>query len=318
MNVLKTYLKTTMKNLLNIFTCLFSLALGTHSASVSTLYEFPSGTWVENIAVRSNGNLLVVLYSEPSVYEINPFESPATATLVAHFAGFTGIQGIVETTPDVFAVMPFASGKYSLWTFDLSLGTQNEIIAMVPGAGLLNGLTKLSDTILMASDMKYGAVVRFDLTTSSSAVTIKDDTMAGLPLNIGVGINGIRARNNTLYYNNSAKASSAVLMSTPVAGTAIDKAQIIAGGLGFIDDLALGAEDGDSAYLAQYLGGKVVEVRSDGSIEEVASGLNFPTSAAFGRTQSDSRTVVCYYFWISTVYVCEGSVCWREGLCCRS
>ena len=278
-----------MQRLLRFLLILLGLPLEVFPGSVSTIYEFPSGTWVENIAVRSNGNILVVLYSEPSVYEINPFGTLTDAKLVAHFDGYTGIQGIVETTPDVFAVLPFDHTKYSLWTFDISRKTQSEIINTIPDVGTLNGLTKSSDTILLASDTKLGAVVRLDLTLSSSTITIKDDTMAGLPVNIGIGINGVRVNNDTLFFANSIKGLFCRLRIDPKKGTAVEDVKIVARGLGFIDDLAIGAKDGDVSYLMQYLSGSVLEVRSDGSFEKIASGLNFPTSAVFGRTKDDNR-----------------------------
>ncbi|KIW06517.1 uncharacterized protein PV09_02951 [Verruconis gallopava] len=249
---------------------LCTLSAQVSATSVSVLYQFPSGTWIENMAVRSNGNILVVLWSAPEVYEINPFVLPSTAQLVAR-------------------------SSYSLWTFDLRTSKLSgkaelsRIIASVPNVGILNGLTKLSNTMLLASDTKLGAVVRFDLRSNSSEVAIKDDTMVGLPLDLGAGINGIRARNSTIYYNNSIRGIFCRLEEDTRSGDAIGSAHVVADGLGFLDDLAIGRDQDDPSYLMQYLAGSVVQVQANGSSAVVADGLDFPSSAQFGRTLEDGN-----------------------------
>src|ERR1700761_4932125 len=56
------------------------------------IYEFENETWVENIAVRSNGKLLVTLITAPEVWEVDPIES--TASLVYKFPNASSALGI--------------------------------------------------------------------------------------------------------------------------------------------------------------------------------------------------------------------------------
>jgi hypothetical protein len=261
------------------------------TTTVSTVYQFESGTWVENIAVRSNGNLVVVLYDRPEIHEINPFVSPPTAQLIARFDGKSGVQGIVETKPDVFAVMPFQGSSYSLWTVDLTADpAKTEVIPEISDVGMLNGLTKLSDTILLASDTKNGAIVRLDVSKKSSLTVIQDDTTTGIPL-IGAGINGIRARKSTVYYTNFFKGLLCRVPVNSVTGIATGPEQIISSKLGILDDLAIGANDGQPSYVMQYLAGSIARVTDDGNVDPVAKGLEYPTSAQFGRTKGDGNVL---------------------------
>src|SRR5712664_3696486 len=53
---------------------------------IRQLCEFPNVTWIENIAVRSNGQLLVKPFTSPELYQIDPFQQSPTPKIVAHFS----------------------------------------------------------------------------------------------------------------------------------------------------------------------------------------------------------------------------------------
>jgi hypothetical protein len=91
------------------------------------VWRFPTGTWVENIAVRSNGKLLVTLLSQPDVYQVNPSgtESPS---LVYSFPGASGALGIAELGTDVFAVV---AGNWSTTTFTSTPRSKTSLIPIV-------------------------------------------------------------------------------------------------------------------------------------------------------------------------------------------
>jgi hypothetical protein len=233
-----------------------------------------------------------VLFDRPEIHEINPFATPPTAQLLARFEGQNGIQGITEYKPDCFAVMPFQGSAYSLWTVDLTSDelVKTEVIRKIPDAGTLNGLTTLSTSVLLASDTTNGAVVRLDLASGSASIAIKDDTMVGVPF-AGIGINGIRARGTTLYFTNFFKGLLCRVPVHPVSGTMTGPVQVIASDLGILDDLAIGAKDGQPSYVMQYLAGSIARAEDDGSVETVAEGLNYPTSAQVGRMEKDRNVL---------------------------
>lgn len=85
--------------------------------TVRDVWEFSDPTWVENLAVRSNGNLLVTLLSRPELYQIHP--TGGAPQLVHTFSQYTGLLGIAEIESDVFAVV---TGNVSLTTLTATKG----------------------------------------------------------------------------------------------------------------------------------------------------------------------------------------------------
>lgn len=91
----------------------FQMQNTTATAPVQILQEFPLGSWVENMAIRSNGQLLVTMLTVPDLYLIDPFTKDIA--LVASFPEVIGLAAITEVTPDVFA------GGHSLSLFFIFL-----------------------------------------------------------------------------------------------------------------------------------------------------------------------------------------------------
>ncbi|KAH7237092.1 uncharacterized protein BKA55DRAFT_543727 [Fusarium redolens] len=63
----------------------------------STLYQFQTGTRIENIAVRSNGKLLTTLSDRPGLYEVDLLK-PASPKLIHHFTGYSGLGGVSQAS----------------------------------------------------------------------------------------------------------------------------------------------------------------------------------------------------------------------------
>lgn len=72
---------------------------------VDLVYQFPEPTWVENIAVRSNGDLLLTLLNTPSLYTITPSLPQTDPQLIYSFPNLISLLGIVETIPEVFIIV---------------------------------------------------------------------------------------------------------------------------------------------------------------------------------------------------------------------
>ena len=71
--------------------------------AVGVIWTFPNGTWIENVAVRRDGNILATSLSRSAVYLVNPFEH--TAVTAHQFAPPDGVLGITEIEDDVFVVV---------------------------------------------------------------------------------------------------------------------------------------------------------------------------------------------------------------------
>ncbi|KZV93919.1 hypothetical protein EXIGLDRAFT_612301 [Exidia glandulosa HHB12029] len=289
-----------------------SLLLGTTQAVLSpparTVAQWDVGTWAENIAVRSNGHLIVTMLGVPEIWSVDPFTS--TKSLIATLTGVTGVTGIDELAHDVFA---FAAGNftianatatpgsYSIWTLDLNGPGKTKVVKKtvdVPGATLLNGLTTL-DAVkgdVLVSDSGLGNVIRVNAYTGAAKVVISDPAFSPPAEGPQLGINGIRLSSRTgprrtLFFNNW---GNSFFGSVPVAadGTATGPVKIIAHNVGLLDDFALSpcgayvwdlAEGQNELFKISLKTGEATLIAGAPDSALIPGG----TSVVFGRTAKD-------------------------------
>jgi sugar lactone lactonase YvrE len=264
-------------------------ALGSSpTPSMYEVYRFPNGTWVENIAVRPNGNLLVTLVNTPELWEITPSThlGHSTAQLLCHFDRADSVNGITELSPDIYAVV----ASNSVWKVDLSV-CQNVSkpiqIATLP-AGTLNGMATLDEErrSVAISDSQLGLVWRLDTHTGNYTVIHQDETMAPTDeLGLMLGINGLRITNGYLYYNNSPRRIFCRVHVDRHTGGALGPYETIAHNV-LADDFAVNSNG--VAYLAGLTDNVVTKVFPNGSHKVIAGSLDSKdlmtaTSAAFGK-----------------------------------
>jgi len=185
---------------------------------IRPLCQFPNLTWIENIAVRSNGQLLVTLFSSPDLYQIDPSQQHPVPQLVAQFPQALGILGITEIEEDVFAITKgnFSSvtgdvvpKSFSVWKADFR-GCKTPALSKivdVPDASILNGATvvrKGSNFILIA-DSIGGVIWRVNLQTSAYDVALNNSaTQPTTPfIEGGFGANGVHTEGGFLYFTNT-------------------------------------------------------------------------------------------------------------------
>lgn len=205
------------------------------------LHDWANGSWVENISVRPNGNLLVSTSTpDGSVWQIKePWKDKPEVELVYNFDQWVDrLIGIGETTPDKYVVVgsrfystdPMSSHvdrTFAAMELDFS-GSANKdkpavrLIAWFPDAHLLQGVAALpwdrtkvliSDQYLLrprAAPQKdwtpaRGQVWKLDTVTGAHEVVFANDTALDTTYRHGydVGINGIKIRRDWLYWVNS-------------------------------------------------------------------------------------------------------------------
>lgn len=286
-------------------------AIPTRPFSVRTIYEFPNETWIENIGVRSNGNLLLNVLSTPHMYELNPFNPvPGSAQLLHTFPFVTGLAGIAEIQPDVFAVVAgnfsletFSStpGSWSVWKVDLNHQDNDNLpavskIADVTQASFLNGMTLLApgSPYLLIADSVLGVVWRLNFLTSEYEVILESPLMQPPPGPIVLGINGIHVFDSSVYFTNSFQGLFArvpVNLFGPDAGSATGDFEVVANN-GVSDDFAF--DKAGNAYITQDPGDALQLVTQEGKVTVLVGNVNSTivegdTSDAFGRTAFDEN-----------------------------
>lgn len=204
---------------------------------IRTVYQFPNETWVENLAVRSNGKILVTLISAPEVWEVDPFATPTTAELVHRFPDAISLLGIAEYAPDVFGVnvgnwsdktSTYEAGSWSTWSIDMREhwggehhsgwgkhhgphhgGPEVHKIADISPAFFLNGMTPLSanPSTLLFADAGAGLIYRLDTMTGAYSIAIDDPALKpNTSFPVTLGVNGIHFRpgeDDYVYFTNT-------------------------------------------------------------------------------------------------------------------
>lgn len=287
-------------------------------SAVRLLHEYPLGTFVESIAVRPNGELLVTLPYLAEVHSINPLHSNHTPKVVHSFEGIDSVFGITEYDHDVYAVNGgnfsitggTVLGTYRVDSLNLSQATPvASKIAEFPSAQFLNGMTTLprwgrGPRNVLVNDVIGGVIYHLDPVSGDYYVALNNTfTQAHQhPVLGSFGVNGIKIGDGMAYITNTGLG---VLVRFPIHpnGTEVEGGSVEilsreANSTWFYDDFAL---RDTTAYVTTGSGNTIerviaplVDAQGPINTEIVAGNLNStavagPTAAAFGRTHKDSH-----------------------------
>ena len=264
---------------------------------VQLVHDFPDGTWIENLAVRANGQIIATEDTKPRIYLVDP-SSLEPAILLHDFNNTASILGIVETSPDIFHLCSgnFSSaalkgyGEAYIFRFDMRNfsatvpgSAKISMVAKLTQAGALNGLTYLeSSGLLLVSDSLNDLIWSIDINTGENAAPINNT----FTRSTGIAINGLKVFDNHLYFTNTGKQT---LVRIPIngKGEAIGNFTVLSQGIFAPDDFAIDIHG--NCYVTSHTQGKngVWLVLADGGPAEFIAEMAGPTAAAFGRTQRD-------------------------------
>ncbi|KAI1172231.1 hypothetical protein F4777DRAFT_562716 [Nemania sp. FL0916] len=301
-----------LHSLLSLCALATAAALGpsNHLLAAHTIFQLnQTGTWLENIAVRANGDLLVTMLSPtPSLYTLKRPYSPTRAFSLMHtFTNASGLLGIAEIEPDTFAVLSVqftpemapVPGSSTIWGVSLqhdSTPPRVWRIAKIPNITVPNGLAFIpGSSTLFVSDSFGGTISRCDARTGQCSVIINGPETVPLE-GSSTGVNGVRYHAGYLYWSHSGLAEI-FRVRVGLDGCLPADAKIESVGrvdAVFIDDFAV--DKAGTAWIAAGLNNTIIALREDGESEVVAGSqdeltLAGPTSAAFGRTGHDKKTL---------------------------
>jgi hypothetical protein len=266
--------------------------------AISTIYQFPHGSWLENLETGPANSILTTRIDTPTLYQITTRagssspcrpsgETTASAKLIQSFPGATGALGIVEYKTNHFAVVAgnyslttheSARGSYALWDVWFSGARLDRVsakkIADIPEAGFLNGLTVLNKNkhtaTLLVGDSWDGVVYSVNPETGDYDVVLADGTLKPEE-GQNLGVNGIHpvviGHETFLYYTNSLKETVSRVQIDPVSGRAIGPYTTVATGV-WGDDFTYDAATGD-LYVAGNFENVVTQVNRDGHVEGI-------------------------------------------------
>ncbi|KAM0743409.1 hypothetical protein ACQRIT_003586 [Beauveria bassiana] len=197
-----------------------TLALTAQAAyTTQLLHQFPSHLqWVENMALRPNGNILLTTFDQARIYELDASNNGNPPRLVATLPDADVAIGIAETSPDVFAVETGhlnrtswhldGSGRIDTLDFtrlDCHGRPKVQTVAALPQAKLPNGMAALPmhSHLDLSADSITGTIYRTDTNTGNVDVAIQDPKLAPQvnpdPFLKLIGVNGLQTHNGYLY-----------------------------------------------------------------------------------------------------------------------
>jgi DNA-binding beta-propeller fold protein YncE len=278
--------------------------------TATQLFQFNSPSqFVENIAVRPNGHLLLDTFDNARMYTLDPEAKTPVPRIIAQVPGSTALAGIAEVAHDMYAV---SAGRINLTDSSFEPGSTKvalvnlrdchdgklasvKIVAKVPDASILNGLVSLPKHrhIVLGADSKTGRVYRVNTLNGKVDVAFQDDrlTPGPGPILIPLGINGIKIFKGYLYLTNSQQRFVARIKTNDLGDKAGELEVITTLPLStplIPDDFAI-AKDG-TIYLAAHLD-TLVRITPNGKWNSLVQGssagfyLDSPTSAALSKDQ---------------------------------
>lgn len=202
--------------------CLFGLASATPRPNPDSyareLYQFPNETFIENVAVLSDGRLLLNTFDDGQIFILDPSSPEPEPHALVKIPGINQLTGIAQVKHNVFAVSGgvagadyiFVNGSALIATVDLNhVGGSAvvEIVAKIPNTMMLNGMVALPHAphIVLSADSINGRIFRTNTMTGDVDIAFRHDLIGPGPdpQIVPLGANGLEIYNGYLYFTNS-------------------------------------------------------------------------------------------------------------------
>lgn len=276
--------------------------------STDVLYQFPNGTWIENLAVRSNGGIVATVLTAPQLLYFDPTGYSKVPRVIHTFpAPATGLTGITEVEPDVFYVtslnftfkeslLSLPKGTGVVWKVNMT-GSNSPLrpavsrVAKLPDIQSPNGILALPSTNrLLIADSIFGVVWRLNISSGKTDV-ILNSTLTHSTLEIAV--EALHERDGYLYFSN-AGAGIYARVSIDRFGSTTGKPELLTQNstVGLDDFKLYGGRGSEAALLCDDANDHLVYSSGLSSSSFVSfANIKGPTSIAFGRRRGDEHNL---------------------------
>ncbi|KAF2741490.1 hypothetical protein EJ04DRAFT_571572 [Polyplosphaeria fusca] len=283
---------------------MFSFVSGTSYSSPTVKKLATFADFTENIAVRANGWLLLSQIGHATVHTLDPASSDTSPSLLYTFPNATGVTGMAEIAPDLFAVAVgqwnvstanATKGSLAMWTLDLRHSEPKaKKIVTVKESVALNGVTYAPGIphVVFVAESYAGYIYRIDLAKGKYKVMASSPYFLPAengPETMNIGINGMRYYDEHIYFTNSYRG---LFGRVPISKTGYQAGdvEVIADLPTGNDDFAIGADG--RAWITVHPS-SILVVDQQGNVSVALNGTEVPdpTSAAFGRGRHDNKTL---------------------------
>jgi hypothetical protein len=248
--------------------------------TVETFALFPKSYFLENLATRADGSILVTVPNQGELWYVpkTAGKLPVIPVLLDTLDGLP--MGIVEVEPDVFYVCTMGEAaleRYDLrdWTPGAAV-TRERVFTFPTTASGLNGACLLGPNVLLIADGTAGLIWRLDLAddgrSAKATVWLRHNTMAAgwdlpqvvLTSKVTIpypGVNGVRfaSKTNFLYYTGCAQQLFVRIAVDPRTLEAVGSPEVMESGILSADDFCIDEEVG-VAYIGTHVANTIRRV----------------------------------------------------------
>jgi putative intracellular protease/amidase len=246
--------------------------------------EFPVNTFLENIAIDSQGTIFITSYEEGKIYRVTP------AGECREFAKMDGkVAGIVVDRAGNLLVAGALSGKTPT-IFRIDATGAIEFLITLPEAIFLNGMTHLHGDRYLVADSYKGAIWAIDATAKTAQIWVQDNLLARSdPNHPFPAVNGIKRYDRSLFVSNTQRQ---LLVRIPLDERSIPgKPEVFLTNIN-LDDFAFDVQG--NLYGTTHVYQSVVRISPDKETTQIAKaeqGMAGSTALAFGRTRRDRTSL---------------------------
>ncbi|KAH8895612.1 NHL repeat-containing protein [Thozetella sp. PMI_491] len=294
------------------------------------IHQFPNGTWIENMAMRRNGQIMATDVAGSKIYLVDPKQPQSDPVVVATFDSGFAIAGITEIEDDVFYTtgtfgdvyhFQFRDNTSAVWEVDMrhyskTGQSSKRKVADLPAAGVPNGMTLLSkkDGTILVSDSKYGLIWRVNIYTGASEVVLDDPKLKPVQnATVMFGVNGIHIVDSFLYFANT---NQGLISKYPISreGFKIGEIVDITTDVRNADDFAI--DKSGAIWLAENTANRLVRVSPEGQVQCIVGGSNStaligPVATKFGRGCDDHD--ILYISTDGLTFDAKGAIVTNDG-----
>ncbi|MBY0507644.1 MAG: SMP-30/gluconolactonase/LRE family protein [Bryobacteraceae bacterium] len=248
--------------------------------SSHTLAEFPTNTFLENIAIAADGAAYINSHLDGRIYRMASGSAPQAW---AHVEG--KVAGIAQRRDGGFLVSGWTKEEKAA-LFSVDRRGKASLLGLIDSGMFPNGVAAWKGDQFFVADSYRGAIYLADGTTGKTTVWLEDDRLKRADANNPTpGVNGLKAFGGFLYASNTARQQ---LFKIAIRRDGKPGAITLVSSANNLDDFAL--DEAGNLYGTTHVYNSVVKVAPDGTstvIADASSGVTGCTALAFGRLSGD-------------------------------
>ncbi len=256
----------------------------TELAPARKLTSFPVNTFIESIAITTDGTLFVSNHEAGQIVRVS-----LNGTQAIHATWESKIAGLAITSNgNLIATAWDATGTPVV--LQVSAEGNIELLGTLPDAIFLNGLTFLQGERYLLADSFRGAIWEFNLENRTTKIWL-EHPLLGLsnPKSQIPAVNGLKFFDGNLYASNT-EQQLILKIAVDASGNPGELEVWVTNNN--IDDFAFDVEG--NLYGATHVFNSVVKISPEGKTTTIATaeqGVTGSTAIAFGRTDKDNTCI---------------------------